>query len=260
VGSNGISGTLQTNGSLASDTPPVFSEVGVFSVFGGAQFVSLAPGEVISIYGSGLTEPGAALAAPLPPPSLPTTLVDTQVFIGLRPLPLYYVSETQVDAVVPYSLTSNSLNASQQILVQRGSTLSLPISFNVATAEPTILDQQGGVADYPNYPDGPSYTVSASTPAHAGDTIVLNCLGLGAVSPQVADGGLPGSAGSQAVTPIQVLIGNLPAVVTQALSPQLPGLYLVAAVIPAGVSTGSSVPVTISAGGQTSPPILIPIQ
>jgi hypothetical protein len=30
--------------------------------------------------------------------------------------------------------------------------------------------------------------------------------------------------------------------------------------IPAGVTKGSSVPVTISSGGQTSPPIMIPIQ
>jgi uncharacterized protein (TIGR03437 family) len=256
VDAHGISGDLQTNGSLASETPPAFDEVGVFSVFGGAQFVSLAPGEVISIYGSGLAETSLA-GSGFP---LQTTLVDTQVFIGLRPLPLYYVSDTQVDALVPYSLTDNSLNASQQILVQRGNTLSQPVSFNVATAEPTILDRPGGVTDYPNYPDGPYYTVSAGTPAHAGDTIVLNCLGLGAVAPPVADGGLPTSAGSQAVAPVQVLIGNQPATVTQALSPQFPGLYLVAAVIPAGVPTGSSVAVTISAGGQTSPPILIPIQ
>jgi uncharacterized protein (TIGR03437 family) len=252
---NGISGDLQTSGSLASQTPPLFDEVGVFSVFGGAQFVSLAPGEVISIYGSGLAETSGTSGFPLA-----TTLVDTQVFIGLRPLPLYYVSDAQVDAVVPYSLTNNSLNAPQQILVQRGTILSQPVSFNVATAEPTILDRLGGVTDYANYPNGTYYTVSASTPAHVGDTIVLNCLGLGAVSPPVADGGLPGSAGSHAVAPLQVLIGNQPAVVTQSLSPQFPGLYLVAAVIPAGVPTGSSVPVTISAGGQTSPPILIPIQ
>jgi len=49
-------------------------------------------------------------------------------------------------------------------------------------------------------------------------------------------------------------------VLFQGLTPQFPAIYQVNAVIPAGVTTGSSVPVTISSGGQTSPPIQIPIQ
>jgi uncharacterized protein (TIGR03437 family) len=251
----GTSGDLQTNGTLASQTPPAFEDAGIISVFGGATFAPLAPGEVISIYGSGLAE--TALAAP--PAPLSATLVDTQVFIGLRPLPLYYVSDTQVNAVVPYSLANNSLNAPLQIVVQRGNTLSQPVYVNVATAEPTIYSGGNAVTSYPASGGSP-YIVSATSPAHAGDTLVLYCLGLGAVTPPVADGGLPTAAGSQAVAAVQVLIGNQPAVVAQALSPQYPGLYQVNAVIPAGVTKGNSVPVTISLSGQTSPPILIPIQ
>ena len=75
----------------------------------------------------------------------------------------------------------------------------------------------------------------------------------------VADGGLP--TGLSYAAPVQMLIGaQTTAVSFQVLSPQFPGLYQVAAVVPAGVSTGSSVPITISSGGQTSPPIQIPIQ
>ena len=58
----GISGDVQTSGSLASQQPPAFDDAGIISVFGGATFAALAPGEVISIYGSGLAE--TALAAP----------------------------------------------------------------------------------------------------------------------------------------------------------------------------------------------------
>jgi uncharacterized protein (TIGR03437 family) len=58
-----------------------------------------------------------------------------------------------------------------------------------------------------------------------------------------------------------MMIGNQTAtVIFQGLTPQFPGLYQVNAVIPAGVTKGNSVPVTISAGGQTGPPIQIPIQ
>ena len=185
--------------------------------------------------------------------------MDTAVTIQGTPLPLYYVGQTQVNAVVPYSLSSNSLNAPLQMLVQRGNTLSQPVFVTVATAEPTIFGGPGGITDYPsNYPASLPYTVSASMPAHAGDTIVLFCLGLGAVNPPVADGGLP--AGISSAGAVQMLIGNQAATVSfQVLSPQFPGLYQVAAAVPAGVA-GGSVPITISSGGQTSLPIQIPIQ
>src|SRR5271157_4225867 len=252
----GISGDLQTNGTQASQTPPAFDAGGIISVFGGANFAPLAPGEAISIYGSGLPE--ATLGTP--PPPLSTMLVDTTVTIQGVPLPLYYVSDLQVNAVVPYSLGDNSLNAPLQILVQRGDTLSQPVYVTMTTAEPTIYGGPGGITDYPSdYPASPPYTVSASTPAHAGDIIVLYCLGLGAVSPPVADGGLP--TGLSYAAPIQMTIGDQAATVLfQGLTPQFPAIYQVNAVIPAGVTKGASVPVTISLGGQTSPPIQIPIQ
>jgi uncharacterized protein (TIGR03437 family) len=260
VGTNGISGRLQTNGTLASQTPPAFDGAHIFSAFGVTQFLPLAPGEVISIYGTGLAEPGAALAAPPPPPPLPTMLVDTTVTIQGTSLPLYYVGETQVNAVVPYSLSNNSLNAPLQILVQRGTTLSQPVYVTVAAGEPTIFSGGNAVTAYPASGGAP-YIVSSANPAHAGDTIVLYCLGLGAVSPPVADGGLPTTGILSWAAPVQMMIGNQTAtVIFQGLTPQFPGLYQVNAVIPAGVTKGNSVPVTISAGGQTGPPIQIPIQ
>jgi uncharacterized protein (TIGR03437 family) len=252
----GVSGELQTNGSLASQAPPTFDAPGIISVFGGNPFTSLAPGEVISIYGTALAE--TSLATPGFP--LSSTLVDTQVSIQGTPLPLYYVSGQQVNAVVPYSLSSTSLNAPLQILIQRGTILSQPVYVNVAAAEPTMLGSPGAVTDYPlNYPASPSYAVSATTPAHTGDTIVIYCLGLGAVSPPVPDGGLP--VGLSNAAPVQMLIGNQTAtVMSQVLSPQFPGLYQVAAVIPATAPKGSNVSVTISSGAQTSPPIMIAVQ
>ena len=263
VNPGGISGDLTTNGSLASQTPPAFEASGIFSVFGDTQFTSLAPGEVISIYGSALAETALAAAPATSGTSLPTTLLDTLVTIQGTSLPLYYVAPNQVNAVVPYSLTStdlNVLNAPLQILVQRGTLLSQPVDVHVATAEPTLLGNSGAVTGYPaNYPASPPYTVSASTPANRGDTILIYCLGLGAVSPPVADGGLP--TGISNAASVQMLIGSTPATVNyQVLSPQYPGLYQVAATIPQDAPTGSTVPITITAGGQTSPAIMIPIQ
>jgi hypothetical protein len=57
----------------------------------------VAPGEVVSIFGASLARK-TAVAAALP---LPLTLADTTVSIGGYPAPLYYVSPTQINAVVP---------------------------------------------------------------------------------------------------------------------------------------------------------------
>jgi uncharacterized protein (TIGR03437 family) len=249
----GISGTATTNGSVAMQQPPVFDNTGIVSAFGGPSFVPLAPGGVIFVNGSALAETSqAASGVPLLP-----TLVDTQVTIGLQPMPLYAVSDQQVKAVVPYSLTQ-SLNAPLQIVVQRGTTLSQPVDVTVATAEPVIYSGDKAVTSAPA-DGGMPYIVTQDNPAHIGDTITIYCVGLGAVDPPVADGGLPSGISSPA--PVQMLIGEQAATVTfQGLTPQLPGIYKVSGVVPASASTGSSVPVTINVGGQTSPPILIPIQ
>jgi len=128
----------------------------------------------------------------------------------------------------------------------------------VATAVPTIYGGANGVTSFPAGGGSP-YVVTPATPAHAGDTIVIYCLGLGAVDPPVDDGGLP--TGTSNTAPVQMLIGNQVADVKfQGLQGQSPGLYQVNAVVPAGIPKGTSVPVTISLGGQVSPPIQIAIQ
>ncbi len=84
-------------------------------------------------------------------------------------------------------------------------------------------------------------------------------LGFGAVTPAVADGGLPG--GLSQVSGAQVQIGSQTAVpVFAGLTSQYPGLYQVNVVIPAGTGTGSAVPVTVTIGGQSSLPITVAIQ
>ena len=253
-----LTGEQQVSGNLqALQTPPAFDQDGIASVFGGSAYTPLAPGEVISVYGSQLAaDSGAANGSPLP-----QQWMGTQVFISggnnvLAPLPLYYVSPGQVNTVVPFGV---SINAPLQLLVQRGFTLSQPVAVNLASTAPVLLGGGGAIADYPAG-GGPWYTVTANAPAHAGDTLVLYAVGLGGVTPGVADGALPGSLTSTA-NAAQVQIGSQTTTAAFAgLSPQFAGLYQVNVVVPAGTGTGSAIPVTLSIGGQTSPAITMAIQ
>jgi uncharacterized protein (TIGR03437 family) len=88
-----------TGGLRGTASPPV---VGAGAVVNAASFVPqtpLAPGSLVSIFGSRLSE-GRDAARALP---LENLLAGTLVTVGGRPLPLLYDSEGQVNAMLPYS-------------------------------------------------------------------------------------------------------------------------------------------------------------
>jgi uncharacterized protein (TIGR03437 family) len=114
--------------------------------------------------------------------------------------------------LIPYEVNPN---APQQLVVQRGYTLSLPSFLNVAPAQPVALGAPGAVIVYPQ--DGSSpHAASADTPAHVGDTLSLTCVRLGAVNPPVVDGATfdPAAGVPTVASPMQVQIGGDAATVT----------------------------------------------
>ena len=262
--SRGIKGAAQVSGNLASqEQPPAFDKSGVVSVATTVPFTALAPGAAISIFGSRLAESTAQFQS-LP---LPRQLVDTQVFIsgaasGLLNLPLYYVSQNQVNAVIPYEA---SVDTTLQLIVQRGNTYSVPVQIDMAQAQPAVFSMNGtpgsaGLIQVYPAKGGQPYFASASAPAHAGDTIVLYCTGLGAVNPAATDGAAPGQLSNTVGTPQLTVGGQSAAVSFAGLAPGFVGLYQVNAVVPSGTQTGTNVGVNLSIDGQTSPSTTIAIQ
>jgi uncharacterized protein (TIGR03437 family) len=88
-----------------------------------------------------------------------------------------------------------------------------------------------------NPTDGGALVIAnADTPAHVGETLTIQCSGLGMVNPPVTDGAAPGSHASTVANTVQVSIGGQQAQgVTAQLDPQKPGVYQVRAVVPAGI-------------------------
>jgi uncharacterized protein (TIGR03437 family) len=252
----GLVGDQQVSGNLDTlQQPPEFELNGIAAVFGGAAYAPIGPGSVIAIYGDNLSlESGPTADNPLPGNWLGTTVFISGGNDVLQPLPLYYVSPKQVNAVIPYGV---AVNTPLELLVQRGFTASQPVPVNLAAAGPALYGGPGAVTDYPASGAAP-YTVTSSAPAHIGDTVVLYGLGLGAVTPAVSDGALPGGLsrvagatvqfGSQSTTPFFA-----------GLNSQFPGLYQVNVVVPKGTA-GGAVAVTVTVAGQTSLPISFPIQ
>jgi uncharacterized protein (TIGR03437 family) len=186
---------------------------------------------------------------------LPPQLGSTSVVVSGVELPLLYVSDGQINVVIPYDL---ALNAPHQLIVARGNTISAPAQITVFDSEPAILatsgngNGQGVIFRY--HAQGNSALADSSTPAAAGDVLVIYCVGLGAVHPAVTAGNpAPVNPSSKTTQSVTVTIGGQPAVVQFAgLSGGSAGLYQVNAVVPSGITPGDQVPVVVSVAGKSS--------
>ena len=101
------------------DVPIVLSG----TIYNAASFAAntlVAPGGLITIFGSMLSAGTPAQANQTP---LPSQLAGTQVLLGNASLPLLYASDSQINAQVPYDIVVNVPN---QLVVQRGNAISVP--------------------------------------------------------------------------------------------------------------------------------------
>jgi uncharacterized protein (TIGR03437 family) len=165
-----------------------------------------------------------------------------------------YVSPTQINAIVPYRIP---VNTSQQLLVQRGTNLTLPVPVPIALAQPGVFSVTGTGSGQGHIYDVAGKLVDATNPAKAGDVVVIYCAGLGPVD-QTVFAGFPAPSDPLARTsgPVQVSIGDNDAQVLFAgLAPQYTGLYQIDAVVPGGVAPGDAVSLVIKVAGQISPAV-----
>jgi uncharacterized protein (TIGR03437 family) len=212
---------------------------------------AVAPGEIITIMGTNL---GPATGVSTTPSSglLPTSFQNVQVSFDNLPAPLLYISATQINAVVPYSIAGR---ATTQLVVTYQNTVSASIVLNVAASAPGIVDvantTQGAILNQ----DG-----TLNTPNNAaakGSSIVFFATGEGQTTPPGVDGMIiPAvlSALKHPVLPVSVTIGGQPADIQYAGS--LPGFVSgamqVNVVVPAGAPSGPAVPVVLTVGGNSS--------
>ena len=149
-----------------------------------------SPGEIVAVFGSLLA--GAAQAAAVLP--LPTSLGGVTVTVNGTPCPLYFVSPSQINLQIPYSLP---LGTAATLTVTYNNQ-SVSTDFRVSTASPGIfVDSNGAPAGF--------------SAVGRGQTIAIYVTGVGALSPLPALGALP--SGSTVSVPTQsptITIGGEP--------------------------------------------------
>jgi uncharacterized protein (TIGR03437 family) len=217
--------------------------VGVLNAGSYAPFTAgVSPGELLTLFGTNLA-PSTQVASTA---IFPTKLNNVQVLIDGIPAPIYYVSATQIAAIVPYAASTFPV-ATIQVKNSSGSS-------NIVTA--LVSATTPGVQTYPT-PNGISVAaavrydasgrasiVAESNPAQPGDTVSIYLTGLGAVFPPIQDG-FPGSSDSSNLNNatnniVADLDGTAAKVGYAGLAPGATGQYQLNITIPTGLTTGDN--------------------
>jgi uncharacterized protein (TIGR03437 family) len=198
---------------VTSETPPTVT----ITVVNAASLAAgpIAPGEIITVFGSGFSA------------------TQTQLLFDGTAATLFYTSGTQINALAPATLSANSI--SRMSVVVNGTTLA-ESPTPVASAAPGIFTTASGTGQAAaiNYPEGSMN--SASNPAPRGTIVSFYATGQGT------------SSGTVTLT-----VGGYQAQLLYAgPAPGFPGLMQINAQIPGGFLAPGIQPVVLSIGGAAS--------
>jgi len=251
--------------SLSVGLGPSVPEVNAGGVLNSASYTTqgVASGSIVSIFGTNLAASTAA-ASTVP---LPTALSDvTSVAFNGIPAGLYFVSQNQINAQLPFNVLPGQSSGAASIVITRSGGTSAPQSVTVVPASPGIFtttanglgqafaydNTTGALAAPVGAPIGPFTTAPISI--SSGDALIIACTGLGSVNPSI-DNYVAASDGILRYTVLTptVLIGGVPAQpIYSVLSPQFVSEYQIGVVPAPTTPTGDAVPVQIQIGGVTT--------
>ncbi|MBV9396859.1 MAG: hypothetical protein JO062_02700 [Bryobacterales bacterium] len=190
----GTQGVFTLAAGAASPPNPGNSSTGVYlnpvQIYNAASYQpvtsSFAPGETVSIFGTNLAK--VTMSGPGGQPA-PTNLGGSQVTVNGIAAPLYYVSPTQINFVMPFEINNATLAT---VGVINNGTNSNTVTVYVAPTNPGVFSSYDGLgtaaALHANFTP-----ITASNSAHVGETISVFLTGLGTVTPTISDGALGSS-------------------------------------------------------------------
>jgi len=156
----GLSGIV----SAVAPGAPLMRSFGIQNVVGGTIAGRIAPAELISIYGPHIGPPTPITATPSNG-FYPVKLGGLQVTIGGVAAPLLYVSDSQINAVVPMELTA-----------QRASTIQIENATSTSPPFPLWVDPSS-VNIFPGVVNQNGSLNAVTNPAKAGSVVLIYSTG-----------------------------------------------------------------------------------
>ncbi|HTB15802.1 MAG TPA: hypothetical protein VK752_29735 [Bryobacteraceae bacterium] len=217
-----------------------------------------APNTFVTIYGQNLAYTTAALtASDVSGGTLPTVLGGTGVHVLINNIPadIYYVSPTQVNLLIPTSLAPGP--AMLQLVVDALAGPAIPIMLQNAAPGFFQSDATTILGVHLN-----GSLITASSPAAAGETVVLFASGLGPTNPAAIPNQIPQAAAS--VTPLSSFSMTIngaavdPRLILYAgVVPTFAGLFQINVQLPSGTSANPQIQIgyagTLSPAGRVLP-------
>jgi uncharacterized protein (TIGR03437 family) len=210
----------------------------VKSILNGATFQAgpVAPGEIVSLFGSGLGPISPGFLTLDASGKVASQLAGTQVFFDGISAPLLYVSDSQLNVVVPYEVSGSTkvsvkFNGNSSAITTLQVAASLPGLFAITNADGSLN--------------------SKSNPAAPGSYLVLYGTGEGQTNPGGIDGSVANSVYPKPVLPVTIQIGGQTANVLYAGAAPgfVAGVLQIDVSIPTGVS--GTVPMQLKIGSAT---------
>ena len=207
-----------------------------------------APNSVLTIFGANLAWDTRQLAgSDIVNGALPTSLDSVAVYIDNWPVPLIYVSPTQINFIIP----GNEIDGSVPVRVVREGVTGPEITIQLIDAAPALFAFAGYVIAA--HDDGTLLTPDA--PANAGDVVVIYATGLGKTLPNPAPGVIPLTPDRlAAASTINVYLNGVainPSLIFYAgVTPYCAGLYQINLFLPGDTPTDPEI--RVSVGTQMS--------
>jgi uncharacterized protein (TIGR03437 family) len=206
-----------------------------------------APGGLITLYGSNLSPTNLATTQ-IP---VPTALANSCITVNGQPIPLIFVSPTQINAQMPFQAVG-----AETIVVHTPGGTSDNYNLTVQPTAPAVFlsGVAGPATNLPTVIRAANGTLATdSNPIHPNDVLVIYVTGLGQTNPAGLTGyPAPGNPLSSALTPTTVTLGGMNLAVEYAgLAPGEVGVYQINVTVPGNTPTGLSLPLVINEGSGT---------
>jgi uncharacterized protein (TIGR03437 family) len=226
--------------------PAIMAQPAAAAVVNAASMLAgpVAPGEIVSIFGTGLGPDAGAIGAYGAGGLLSTALGGVEVRFAGVSAPLFYVQAGQINAQVPYETASGAA----QVEVYYRAELVGEADVQVAAASPAIFPVLVNQDGWINCP---------SAPAARGEIVVFYATGEGLTATGDVTGQPAAPPYAQPRLPVTVTVGGVNAETLYAGSaPGFVGVMQVNIRVPGGVAPGQAA-VQLSVGGFASPAVTV---
>jgi uncharacterized protein (TIGR03437 family) len=204
----------------------------------------IAPGALFFVQGTALAPAPATTVQSSASPGLQTTLENVTVTVSVggstQLCPLYYLSPTQIDAVLPGNMPSGT----GTVVVNNNGALSSPAPIVVVQSAFGVINYSGTLAA--TY-DANNFLITSTNAANPGQTIVVWGSGVG-YDPKDDDRVFPQGQNNLTNIAMQAYVGGLPATISYRGRSQYPGVDQIVLTIPNGVTPGCWVSLAIVSG------------